>query len=138
MPPRLQQRAELDAELAHAHGGGEVFRHWTGRLLYTEGVRELAELAGAYWLIDAVASHLYGPVEPEREPFQVWTLAPHPADFGARLECRADSPPAPILRYQEIAFTDFPLRDAEGAPAPFKLYLEAGSGLPVLMLPGEH
>jgi hypothetical protein len=50
------QRNSLLASLAIHTGSETVFRHWTRRLVYTEGVQDLANQAKAYWLIDLVAS----------------------------------------------------------------------------------
>ncbi|MEZ6069474.1 MAG: hypothetical protein R3C10_04190 [Pirellulales bacterium] len=51
--------AELLAELAHFTGDCERYQHGLNRsLIYTPGVQHLAEKAGAYWLIDAIASHV--------------------------------------------------------------------------------
>ena len=49
-------KAELESGLAMHTGSTRWFRHWTRRLVYTEGVQYLAEKASAYWLIDLVAS----------------------------------------------------------------------------------
>lgn len=104
---------ELQADLDRFIGGGDVFRHWTWRLLYTEGIQHLAEQAGAYWLIDAIASY-----QPTREirkserlqAFQLWRL--QVTDNTAVLDCREDSGCRSVVR-QEIEFTDFPLAEFE-------------------------
>lgn len=46
---------------------------------YTDGVKYLAEKAGAYWLIEAIFSHN------RREHFQYWKLNLNAADRGAIL-----------------------------------------------------
>ena len=98
------------SDLAQFTGSENVYRHWTGRLVYTEGVQYLAEKGGAYWLIDVIAS--YQPDKqiasrPELVDFQLWELAVS-KDKSAKLTVRADSDkPAAIT--QEIPFTDFPL-----------------------------
>jgi hypothetical protein len=44
------------SELKHFTGSEQFFKHGMNRkLIYTEGVRHLAEKAGCYWLIDDVA-----------------------------------------------------------------------------------
>lgn len=105
-------------------GGGDQFRHWTGRLVYTTGVKYLADRAGAHWLIDAVASHQVNPLA-RREPFQVWVLAKQPGG-GAVLEMNDGNSEAAIVQ-QQIEYTDFPLKRVE-------LYFTDR----VLMLPGEY
>ena len=104
---------ELQADLDQFIGGDDLIRHWTKRLLYTEGVNYLAEQAGAFWLIDAVASY-----QPEAvirqsgrlQSFQLWRL--EVADRKAVLECREDSGQPAKIR-QEIEYTDFPLAEFE-------------------------
>lgn len=76
----------LDDELNAFTGTTRYFRHPSG-ILFTEGVNYLAESAGAYWLIDVVAS--YQPrVRSER--FQLWELTTSP-DRTGRVTMRADS-----------------------------------------------
>jgi hypothetical protein len=116
-------RETLLRELAHFTGDLERYRHWTGRLIYTPGVQHLAERAGAYWLIDLVASHQITP-NVSAEEFQVWTLTVA-ADRTA-LAVADDGSGREVAR-QVIEFTDFPLDE-------FKLYLDQGT----LMLTGEY
>jgi hypothetical protein len=73
---RLALAAELRNGIAHFTGTDQWYRHSPSRMLYTDGVRYVAERAGAYWLIDAIASHQLSPGV-RREPFQVWTLKNH-------------------------------------------------------------
>jgi hypothetical protein len=113
----------LEDMLRQFSGSDTVYRHWSQRLVYTEGVLFLAENSGSFWLIDAVASHQPTVVN---EEFQLWTLDVDLTKHTAVLECRADSG-LPALVRQEIEFTDFPL-------ATIKLYVENG----VLMLPNER
>src|SRR5262245_6846480 len=49
------------------------YRHLFGRLIYTDGVRQLAQRAGAFWLIDAIASYQSEP-RIWRAMYQVWRL----------------------------------------------------------------
>ena len=126
---------ELQAGLAGFYGTEHYYGHWTSRLIWTDGVQYLAEKAGAYWLIDAIASWQIKP-KVRREPFQVWTLK---VNREAKADPNADKPPVMavltgkddepgrVLARQEIEFTDFPLDS-------IKLYVEGG----VLLLPSEH
>ncbi len=116
------------SDLAQFTGSEIFYRHWKGRLVYTEGVDYLAEKGDAYWLIDAIM--FYQPDKriasrPELANFQLWELAVH-EDKTATLTVRADSDkPAAIT--QEIPFTDFPLERV-------KLYVCNGT----LLLPSEY
>lgn len=57
-----------------SHNGSENFyKHQLSKIIYTDGVKELAETCGAYWLIDLIISHqLHNHVK--SESFQVWDL----------------------------------------------------------------
>ena len=107
--------------------GSETFyRHWLG-IVYTEGVKYLAEEAGAYWLIDAIASWQTSPKikrDPMLQRIQFWRLRVNP-DNTAVLTCERDSDD--IALTQKIKFTDFPLES-------ITLYLSDR----VLMLPSEY
>lgn len=106
------------------HTGTETwFQHWTGRFTYTEGVQYLAKTAGAYWLIDLVASWADDPTI-RREDFVVWKLAVRP-DHTAT--ATATDGNGHVLITQGITFTDFPLEE-------ITLYLTDN----VLLLPSEY
>jgi hypothetical protein len=94
------------------------------------------ERAGAYWLIDAIASWLSSPqfrTAVQRDlriddiPFWKLTVG---GDRSAVLTAVADSGEEPFIR-QAIEFTDFPLLSIE-------LYCEFDGEHWTLMLPSEH
>jgi len=114
---------KLESELANFTGTEHHYRHWLG-IHFTDGVKFLADRAGAYWLIDAIASRQPEIPRAERE-FQLWELTVSD-DQSATLEVRADSD-QPAIASQKIQYTDFPLRS-------IRLYVENG----VLLLPSEH
>ena len=68
-------------DLAFFTGTTQYIRHWSRRLVFTDGIHFLAERAGAYWLIDLVAS--YQPLNAGR---QFWTLKIEDGKYCA--ECR--------------------------------------------------
>lgn len=122
---------ELQGELNGFIGTLEYHRRFTGGN-YTDGVKHLADKAGAYWLIDAVFSYQ---VEPKIRavPFQVWTLKVLRSELGksknepmAVLEMKEDTD-QPIKVSQKIPYTDFPQGEV-------KLWLIDG----VLLLPSEY
>jgi len=122
---------ELKRELDGFCGTQNYYRHFTG-LNYTDGVKHLADRAGAYWLIDAVFSWQVED-KVKRVPFQVWTLKVLRSKLGknknepmAILEMREDTDTPEIAR-QEIEYTDFPMGE-------IKLYFQNG----VLFLPSEY
>ena len=53
---RHAKATELQQSISHCNGGDEQYAHWTRSLKFTQGVQYLAEKAGAFWLIDVVAS----------------------------------------------------------------------------------
>lgn len=115
-------------------GSEQLYKHWM-QIRYSDGVKYLAEVAQAYWLIDAIASHYVTKRKLRAEPFLVVRLEVDRkpgAKFMARLTFHTDwdkgNPKAyPSIQTQRITYTDFPL-DA------LKFYLIDG----VLMLPSEY
>jgi hypothetical protein len=96
-----------------------------------DGIDYLAEDAGAYWLIGAIASY-QGSKRIRQDPrlmdFQLWelTVTAKDGEHSAVLTRREDSgQPARITQW--IEYTDFPLDS-------IKLYLEGGT----LRLPSER
>lgn len=87
-------------------------------VVYTDGVQFLAENAQAYWLIDAIASHLATPAfnqaaaNDERVGLMhFWKLAVH-EDRSATLKAVANSD-EPAFVEQKIPFTDFPFEEID-------------------------
>ena len=109
-----------ESDLGQFIGTVNYYRHWIGQGVYTDGVKYLADKAGAYWLIDAIFSHT------RREPFQIWTLKKNADDNGAVLTMQEDSGERAKVR-QKIPYTDFPLDQIQ-------LYLIDG----VLLLTSEY
>ena len=129
---------ELKSQLPQFTGTEYYYSHPFFGIKYTDGIRFLAENAGAFWLIDAIAS--YQPQlarNPMLRDFQVWILVvgdshnfikPQPKN-KACLTCWEDTPNVGVKPAvsQQIPYTDFPLSE-------IKLYLESG----VLLLPRER
>jgi hypothetical protein len=89
----------------------EVYLHWTKRAVYTQGVKHIAEVAGAYWLIDAILSHQVYPLA-KREEFQVWRLVVDLEKHSAMLTMTNGHTDRPIIE-QFIEWTDFPESECE-------------------------
>lgn len=115
----------LKQDLSQFTGTLNYYRHWL-RLVYTDGVKYLADEGGAYWLIDAIASYQTRTFlkDPMLQQFQHWKLTVHP-NQTATLICERDT--NDVVLTQEIDFTDFPLSE-------IRLYLVTG----VLMLTSEY
>jgi hypothetical protein len=93
------------ADLAQFTGSERWYRHSLMRTItYTEGVQFLAEKAGAYWLVDKIATLQLEP-KIKREEFQAWKLTV--AENRGKLLCEDGNGNA-VYR-EEIEFTDFPL-----------------------------
>jgi len=119
------QTTELESALDYFSGTENWWKHWAGRITYTDGVKYLAEKAGAFWLIDLIASHQNRRLRDEK--FQVWTLTvDRSKNPMAVAECRPDRD-EPVIARQKIEFTDFPLPS-------IKLWLVDK----VLLLPSEY
>lgn len=114
------------ADLSHFTGTNQYYRHWAMRLVYTDGVKYVANDADAYWLLDAISSYQTRTFlkDPMLQEFQVWKLTVN-ANDTATLVCERDT--NDVVVTQEIAYTDFPLDE-------IKFYLVTG----VLMLPSEY
>lgn len=105
------------------------------KMLLTDGAQYVAENGGehgAYWLMDAIASHQPKlQKNPRLRDAQFWKLAVR-EDKSATLECVEDSNCPPVVQ-QEIDYTDFDLNE-------LKLYcMPAGDGIHyTILLPGEY
>jgi hypothetical protein len=81
------------------------WRHPINRkVTFTDGVKYVADEAGAYWLIDEIA--LCQPYEKAvaAEAFQVWKLKVK--DSAATLDCEDGN--GKVVYSKKIEFTDFP------------------------------
>jgi hypothetical protein len=116
---------DLRAALKSFTGTEHYYQHSSQRILFTDGVKYLADHAGAYWLIDIVASWQHRVlVDRALREFQLWEFVVSD-DGSAAVICSRDSEDEAMR--QAIPMTDFPLDY-------IRLYVEAG----VLMLPSEH
>lgn len=130
--------AELNEALSGFTGDLERYRNFLG-LLFTPGVKCLAEKAGAYWLIDAIASHQTAKLDQKCDGFQVWLLTKNAKGKGCTLDCYTDiaeNKPDAKLRVvrQKIEYTDFPLEPGQS----FRLWVEGIGKEKTLLLPSEH
>jgi hypothetical protein len=122
--------AEVNAEkienyMAQCNGCDHHTRHGFNRsMIYTSGVEFVAETAGAFWLIDAIASHCSKTklMQDRRlRDFQIWSLKTNLKKKTAVLECLADDGEKPVV-CQRIPFTDFCLPE-------LKMYVERGGNV---------
>ena len=112
------------------------------RVIVSEGARYLAENAGAWWLLEAIASHLTANHKWKKAcrtnerlaSLSFWTITKTEND-SCVLEAREDSDCKPVVT-QKIEYTDFPF-PPDGK---FKLYVgNDGPGTyDKIFLPSEY
>lgn len=112
------------ADLQQFTGTERHYRHGLMRnILYTDGVQYVAESAGAYWLIDKIATLQLKP-KIAAEEFQSWKLKVDERQ-RARLTCEDGN--RKTVYSEAISWTNFPLDQIE-------LWLEGN----IILLPSEH
>jgi hypothetical protein len=113
-----------EADLANFTGSENWFKHWLGKVLFTDGVKFIADSAGAYWLVDEIAINQTRP-RIRAEEFQVWLLKVDLEKRKGVLSC--DDGNGVVVFSKRIDYTDFPL-------AEIKFYCTDG----VILLPSEY
>ena len=87
-----------------SNGSENFYCHKPSLILYTDGVKDLAETCNAYWLIDLIISHqCYSKINLER--FQVWDLK-RVKENEFTILCTDGN--YNKITSQEIEFSDFP------------------------------
>lgn len=110
-------------DLEQFTGTTRYYPHGLG-LKYSDGVKFLADRAGAYWLIDSIALHQpHCLKDPMLQEIQFWKLKVE--NLSGVLTCERDE--GDVYLSEPISFTDFPLDS-------ITLYLADG----ILYLPSEH
>ena len=118
----MKTKEQIKQELMQFTGTENYFRHPFG-IVFTDGIKFLADECQCYWLIDAVASWQCDE-KVKLEDFQVFKLRVS-EDRSAVLNIEDGN--SNIIAKQEIEFTDFPL---DG--------IEIWFSNNVLYLPSEH
>ena len=119
---------ELQAGLTGFYGTQDYHR-WSSlfsRHVLTDGCEYLAENAGAYWLMDAIASHF---AKYRGESFASVTL--RKCKTGPRWSLTIDNGNGLMLAKQLIEYSDFPLPEIQ-------LFVARQENLWVIMLPSEY
>lgn len=97
--------------------GTEGYHRYSGlfrRTLLTDGAKYVAEQAGAYWLMDVIASHQSKVLRKDERcrDFQLWKVKVK--NGKATVTCWADSGEGEkAVVTQRIPFTDFPLDEIQ-------------------------
>lgn len=105
------------------NGSENFYQNRFSPVIYTDGVKDMAESCGAYWLIDLVISHQLTKAV-KLQPFQVWELKRHNDDA---FNIIASDGNEKQIASQQIPFSDFKYDIAT-------LWLVNGC----LMLPNEY
>lgn len=88
----------------NSSGSENFYSHTMAKILYTDGVKNMAEKCQSYWLLDLIISHqLYNNVS--KESFQVWDLK---RLNGNEFTILATDGNHNKVTSQEIPFSDFP------------------------------
>ena len=115
----------FDATQLSMFTGTERYYRISRAVVVTDGVKYLADAAGAYWLVDAIASYL--PQFTGREDFVVAKIARN----GMSADLVLEDGNGHVLDTQHIQYTDFPLQS-------YQLYACWGGEYWVLMLCSEY
>lgn len=124
---------ELESDL-NQFTGTEGYHRWSilfRSMVLTDGAKYLAEKAGAYWLMDAIASHQPAMRKNAKlQDFQLWILK-RVKGKEFLLACYEDSDRKPFIK-QKIEYSDFPLDE-------IKFYVQpADESTKVVMLTSEY
>jgi hypothetical protein len=112
------------ADLAQFTGTEHWYRHGLIRnVLYTDGVKYVADAGGAYWLIDEIAFAQRFDKAVAAQPFQLWKLTVK--DSTGVLSCEDGNGHSVLCK--RIDYTDFPLPE-------ISFYFTDN----VILLPGEY
>ena len=122
----MTESRTLDPAILAQFTGSETFYRFglRGDVLITEGVKYLADTAGAYWLLDSISIVNVYEIKVRAEEFQLWILTVGDTSSG---ELICDDGNGNIVYKQELDYTYFP------APG-IRLYFCNGT----ILLPREY
>ena len=123
----MKMSKPFDPAMLSNFTGTEKYYRINPRTVLTDGTRYLAEEAGAYWLMDAIASYL--PQFMGKQDFIVAKLVRSSSNCSAQLTL--DDGNGHVLDQQHIEYTDFPMTSIQ-------LYACWNGELWVLMLCSEY
>jgi hypothetical protein len=103
----MTKKTLTKADLAQFTGTEFWYRHNLAKdILYTDGVKYVAETAGAYWLVDEIV-FMQSQKAITQEEFQVWKLTVNLEEHSAVLACEDGNMNTVFMK--PIEYTDFPL-----------------------------
>jgi hypothetical protein len=116
---------EIRSELAECWCTSAYHSGLGQNILLTDGAFLMAELCGAFWLLDIIASYQRKP-KLKKIDFQVWRLTIDTTTGAGMVTCTDGNNKK--LAEKELDYTDFPL------PEGITLWKEGD----VILLPSEH
>ena len=120
---------ELRTALGNFTGTTQYHRLW-GTTVLTDGAQYLAEAAGAFWLMDVIASHLLDVPSTDNFAVAALTVDRGTADFVLSRD-RDNGKAVDVFGTQHIWATDFPLNE-------IVLFVGRDAEHWVIMLPSEY
>lgn len=121
---KITTMSELENFLSGFTGTEHYYKAMFNGVVFTDGIKALADSMACYWLIDAIVSY-QGETAIKAEGFQIWTLTVKD-DNSAILTCKTDTN-EPLLVSQMFDYTDFVVGE-------LKLYCIDN----VILLPSEY
>ena len=121
-----EQIIELERGLNMFSGTEHWYKHFVTGVLYTDGIKYLAEQAKAYWFIDIIASWQHDK-KVKKEAFQVWIIRVD----GTKAVVTCEDGNGHVVAKQDIPDTNFPLKE-------LKVYLIDDGEHKVILLTGEY
>ena len=100
------QKQQFLSELQQFHCTTQYYQH-PFYIVFTDGVKFVADKCGAFWLLDLISSWQSDP-KVAKESFQVFKLKVNP-DQSARVTIEDGNDN--IIAYQDIEYTDFPIEE---------------------------
>ena len=106
----MKTAAEIRNFMSHCYGTDKPYiKHsLSKRLVFTDSIRVIRDMADCHWLVDAIASYQHTLLD---QPFQVWAFNCNTELKIGTLTCE-DGNGNELVR-QEIEYTDFPLDKIE-------------------------
>lgn len=119
--------AAVQDYILQCNGTENYYKHPFSKVVYSDGVKFVAETCGAHWLIDLILSHQTN-AKVRAQEFQVWSLD-RAGVASSKFIAICEDGNGNVVTRQVIDYTDFP-----AALFPIKFYVENG----VLYLPAER
>ena len=132
----MNTKQEIENFMAQCYGTDKPYtiHSLCKRLVFTDSIKVIREMANCFWLVDAIASYQH---KLTKQSFQVWKLVCDVELHTAILTC-GDGNGNELVK-QEIEYTDFPLSEIT-LWAELGGYMSKGDWVEamVLMVPSER